>query len=280
MISVPNFFGSGVRHTFFKLGFQVSSGTALLSLMMSRPEVRMLGADDKDFLAASVKKLDDEGLTEARHLALQARDGGPTLLEACFIDRTWRFSDDVVAVVEGFLETMASRAKWSEKLQAQGRDPRIVDVLEALGKVKKRDREDEYVAGGTADGALRLQVRVTCARNAAGASRLSEVDRLCYDRWAKRTTDLLREADVPSWTLVKDTVDPEKTLKGILGRSQAGTVRLRVRPWEAFTRWLMWRRERRWPTSAVDVVDYVAEKMSEAPAASFPRSFGASLVWL
>ena len=41
----------------------------------------------------------------------------------------------------------------------------------------------------------------------------------------------------------------------------------------------MWRREERWPGSAVDVVDYVAEKMSEAPAASFPRSFGASLVW-
>ena len=40
----------------------------------------------------------------------------------------------------------------------------------------------------------------------------------------------------------------------------------------------MWRRERRWPTSAVDVVDCVAEKMSEAPAASFPRSCGASLV--
>ena len=29
----------------------------------------------------------------------------------------------------------------------------------------------------------------------------------------------------------------------------------------------------------LDVVDYVAEKMSEAPAASFPRSLGASLVW-
>ena len=39
-----------------------------------------------------------------------------------------------------------------------------------------------------------------------------------------------------------------------------------------------WRRERRWPTSAVDVVHCVAEKMSEAPAASVPRSCYASLV--
>ena len=41
----------------------------------------------------------------------------------------------------------------------------------------------------------------------------------------------------------------------------------------------MWWREKRWPESAVDVVDCVAEKMSDAPAASFPRSFGASLEW-
>ena len=41
----------------------------------------------------------------------------------------------------------------------------------------------------------------------------------------------------------------------------------------------MWRRERRWPASAVDVVDYVVEKMSEAAAESFPRSFGTYLVW-
>ena len=49
---------------------------------------------------------------------------------------------------------MASRTKWTEKLQAQGRDPRIVDVLETLGKEKKRNREDEHVAGGTADSPL------------------------------------------------------------------------------------------------------------------------------
>ena len=70
-----------------------------------------------------------------------------------------------------------------------------------------------------------------------------------------------------------------KTLEGLLGRSRAGTARLRVRCWESFGRWLTWRREKRWPGSAVDVVDDVAEKMSEAPAASFLRSFGASLVW-
>ena len=40
----------------------------------------MLGADDKDLLAALVKKLDDEGLTDGRHFALLAKDGGRSLL--------------------------------------------------------------------------------------------------------------------------------------------------------------------------------------------------------
>ena len=62
-----------------------------------------------------------------------------------------------------------SQAKWSEKLQAQGCGPRIVDVLGAPGKGKKRDRGDEYVGGGTADGAFKPKVRVTWAPGTPGA---------------------------------------------------------------------------------------------------------------
>ena len=244
----------------------------MLRLMMSMPEACALGSADRDLLAVLVRKLNEEGLTEAKHSALLAKDGGRSLLEVAFVDRTRSFSDDVAAVVEGFLQTMASQVAWKERLQTQGRDPRIADVLGALERGKKRDHEDGCVVGSTADGAFKPKMRVTWAPGTAGVSRLSDVDRVSYDRWAKRATDLLREADVPAWALVKDTVDPGKTLKGLLGRSRAGTVRLRVRSWESFTRWLMWRREKRLPGSAVDVVDYVAEKMSEAPAASFPRS--------
>ena len=152
---------------------------------------------------------------------------------------------------------------------------RLQTLHDTLEREKKRDHEDWCVASSTAGRAFKPKMRVTWAPGAAGASRLSEVDRVCYDRWAKRATDLLREADVPACTLVKDTVDPGKTLLGLLARSRAGTVRLRVPSWESFARWLMWRREKRCPGSAVDVVDYVSEKMSEAPAACFPRSFGA-----
>ncbi len=59
----------------------------------------------------------------------------------------------------------------------------------------------------------------------------------------------------------------------------AATVRGRVRAWGAVTRWLGWRRGKNWPTDAADVLDYVAEKMEDVPATSFPRAFGAALVW-
>ena len=212
-------------------------------LMMSMPEVRVLGSVDRDLLEVLVRKLHEEGLTEAaKHFALLVTGGGRSLLEVAFVDRTGSFSDDVVTVVEWFLQTMASQVAWTERLQTQGRDPR--DVLEALERGKKRDHGDGCVASSTAARAFKPKMRVTWAPAAAGASRLSEVGRVCYDRGAKRGTDLLR---------------------------------LRVRSWESFTRWLMWWREKRWFGSTVDVVDYVAEKMFRGLPGVVRREIG--LAW-
>ena len=61
----------------------------MLSLMMARAGVRGLEADDRGLLAALVKKLEEEGLTGARHFALLSRDGGRKLRETVFIDPTW-----------------------------------------------------------------------------------------------------------------------------------------------------------------------------------------------
>ena len=105
----------------------------MLRLTISMPEVRVLGSADRDLLAVLVRKLHEEGLT-AKHFALLVRDGGRRLLEVAFVDRTGSFSEDVVADMEGFLQTMASQVAWTERLQTHGRDPRIADVLEALGK--------------------------------------------------------------------------------------------------------------------------------------------------
>ena len=96
-------------------------------------------------LAALVRKLDEEGLTEAKHFALLVKDGGRSLFEVAFVDRTCS-SDNVVAIVEGFLQTMAFQVAWTERLQTQGRDPRIADVLEALERGRR---------GTTRTGALR-----------------------------------------------------------------------------------------------------------------------------
>ena len=203
LIFVSSFCGSGVRRTFSSVNFQRAVGQyrLMLRLMMSMPEVRMLGSADRDLLAVLVRKLRE---TEAKHFALLVKDGGRrSLLEVALVDRTDSFSDDVVALVEGVLQTMASPVAWTERLQTQGRDPRIADVLGAPDRGKKRDHEDGCVASSTAARAFKPKMRVTWAPGSAGASRLSEVDRVCFDRWAKRATDLLREAYVPAWTLVK-----------------------------------------------------------------------------
>ena len=65
-----------------------------------------LDAEDKRLLAALVRKLESEGLTEAEHCTLLAKDGGRGLLETAFVDHTGGFSDDLVGVVRNFLTAM------------------------------------------------------------------------------------------------------------------------------------------------------------------------------
>ena len=54
-----------------------------------------------------------------------------------------------------------------------------------------------------------------------------------------------------------------------MGRSKPSTVRLRVRSWEAFSRWIGLNRGRMWPQGPADLIDYV-KAMVDVPA---PRSF-------
>jgi hypothetical protein len=67
---------------------------------------------------------------------------------------------------------------------------------------------------------------------------------------------------------------------GMVGKARPATVKKRVRTWELFSRWLMWRRGRVWPSSAVDLVDYIHEKVAEGCFASFPEVFRAAVSWM
>ena len=90
---------------------------------------------------------------------------------------------------------------------------------------------------------------------------------------------MLRVAGAPSYAGTLKAMDPQAAARGLLGNSRGATIRLRVRAWEAFTRWLQWRRGLSWPEDAIDLIDYVNEKMREAPTASFPKVFAAAFCW-
>ena len=128
-------------------------------------------------------------------------------------------------------------------------------VLEVLEREKKRVRVDMDAAGSTTGEVFGPKVRVTWAPRVTRASRLGEVD-------------LVGDVEGHGGPREDFEADPGEIPSGY---GTAARVFLG-------TRCLMWRRGRLWPTSAVDVVDYVTEKMSGARAACVPRSFGASLV--
>ena len=108
---------------------------------------------------------------------------------------------------------------------------------------------------------------------------LKTVDDALYVKWAGRALELLRAAEAPSYMEALRAEDPEATKRGLLGSSRSATLRLRVRTWESFSRWLRWRRGVEWPTELKDLVDYLHETMKESPTASFPRAFSAAVNW-
>ena len=104
---------------------------------------------------------------------------------------------------------------------------------------------------------------------------MAQKDERDYAQWSRRALALLEVGEVPSWK----EAGTDDVRKGLLGKTRAFTLRLRVWTWEAFVRWLQWRRGRAWPSSQANVIDFVMEKMRDRPAAYFPRSVLTALHW-
>ena len=103
-------------------------------------------------------------------------------------------------------------------------------------------------------------------KSSGGGGSLAQKDERDYAQWSRRALALLEVGEVPSWK----EAGTDDVRKGLLGKTRAFTLRLRVWTWEAFVRWLQWRRGRAWPSSQADVVDFVMEKMRDRPAAYPP----------
>ena len=75
---------------------------------------------------------------------------------------------------------------------------------------------------------------------------LASLERREKDGWTERFTKALLTVDAP---VVKGLagVELKQVVEMAVGRARPGTVRLRVRAWEAFGRWLALTRGRSWP---------------------------------
>ena len=64
-----------------------------------------------------------------------------------------------------------------------------------------------------------------------------------------------------------------------VGRARPGIVKLRVRSWEAFARWLSLSRGKVWADGPKDLVDYIRDLLVVPALATFPVSFSGAVRW-
>ena len=160
------------------------------------------------------------------------------------------------------------------------------DALEVLSK---RRRELESPGGGSSGAATRSVVPLPglragkrrLRRAAAGRSTgMAQQDQVQRDRWNARLGDVLVGAGAPSVRDNEGSEDLKTTVQALVGRARPGTVRLRVRSWEGFTRWLVMSKGRMWLASARDIIDCVKDMVGLPAPASFPAQFGGAISWI
>ena len=183
------------------------------------------------------------------------------------------------------LEALSELGRSASRLAALERRVRAGEShLDDAAVVAKRRRqaasglplEKEEAGASRPLPGLRPGGRSFAMDSGAGPSSLAEVDCKARDRWAQRFLEALRGANAPS---LREGGDQHAHALALIGRSRPATVRLRVRAWEAYTRWLQLRRQHAWPESAGDLCDYVREMVDQHAPKSFGNHFDGACRW-
>ena len=80
--------------------------------------------------------------------------------------------------------------------------------------------------------------------------------------------------------MVDGVEDVTANARILCGKTRPGTLRLRVRSWEEYARWLLADRAKVWPDAPADLVDDLRAMVSEAAAKSVISPFAAICHWL
>lgn len=110
-----------------------------------------------------------------------------------------------------------------------------------------------------------------------GDASAGEADAKAMARWRSRLGTLLVAAGAPS---VEGASNLDDRVAIICGKSRAGTLRLRVRAWEEFIRWLRTAKLRSWPDEDADVVDYARWLVEVGAPKSRLSHFVATFHWI
>ena len=196
------------------------------------------------------------------------------------------YDEDIVELLDDFAKALTRLASMEERLGRSASTPRLNDAVssilaEARTKAEKRAASELAALPSCSEGGwTRSSLKARCVWAARQMRHLvGGVRRRPFVQVGGRALELLKLAGAPAYTASLKALDPQAAERGLLGSSRGATIRLRVKSWESFMRWLQWRRGSCWPEEVIDLIDYVSENMRESPTASFPKTFAAALGW-
>ena len=152
-------------------------------------------------------------------------------------------------IPEGFAQVLGvllKRLALDSKVNQRYRhlDYRLAASLEALGTAKRR-RTTTFPASSTSATPPPTSwhprpslKRTTFSRSSAPSTSLAARDAKDLDRWIAKLAALLEEANAPTWMAAKETDDPMKVVRGLIGGARVNTVKLRLRSRTCMARWL------------------------------------------
>ena len=95
--------------------------------------------------------------------------------------------------------------------------------------------------------------------------------------YALKLAGFIREAKLPVCEIIARLSDPDEAWPRLFGTRRSKTLRNRYRAWVRFREWLEISRERLYPSSVADVVDYAVERFHDQCGKTVLGSFQASL---
>ena len=244
-----------------------------------------LSLDQVATVTALADRLSSAGVKRASQLCEIFKEGSRSVLMSVFPD--WiEYDEDIVELLDDFAKSLSGLAAMEVRLTRMASTPRLDDAVssilaEARTKAEKRAASElSAPSNGAVGGWSRSSLKARCVwGHGKGGTSLAASDDALSAKWGGRALELLKLAEAPAYTESLEALDPQAAERGLLGSSRGATIRLRVKSWESFVRWLQWRRGSCWPENVIDLIDYVSERMRESPTASFPKTFAAALGW-